>query len=211
VILFSAFIGGVYAGVLGAVSLAANAALISSTTFTGPSGRHVFYLGLPREIRWFFIGAGVACLVAGAFCATIARRIWRLDQRRLGWGFLVAVPLTSVAGIPIGLLAFGLGAATSKVADVMLPAQNYINLHNDTPATVHVRYCVKQECAKAAAVTLLPGRSHRYIAPKDDPTPDEWVITGIGTRARCALVPTLGPDETGPIDVGVSRADSQTC
>ncbi|MGB8650730.1 MAG: hypothetical protein WCD35_08720 [Mycobacteriales bacterium] len=208
---FSAFIGGVYAGLLGAVSAAANGALISSATFTDPSGGHAFHLGLPREIRWFFIGAGLGWLVAGAICATIARRIWRRDRLRLGWGFLIAVPLTSVVSIPVGLLALGLGAATSKVADVALPSQNYIDLRNDTSATVEVRYCVKQECAGATSVTLLPGRSHRYAVPKDDPTPDEWAITGTGLRLRCDLVPTLGSDETGPINVRVSEADTETC
>jgi hypothetical protein len=211
VILFSAFIGGVYAGLLGAVSAAVNAALIRSATFTDPSGGHVFHLGLPREIGWFFIGAGLGCLVAGAFCATVARRIWRRDRLRLGWGFFIAVPLTSVVSIPVGLLALGLGAATSKVADAALPSQNYIDLRNDTSATVEVRYCVKQECAGATSVSLLPERSHRYAVPKNDPTPDEWIITGTGLPLRCDLVPTWGSDEIGPMKVGVSEADAETC
>jgi hypothetical protein len=211
VILFSAFIGGVYAGLLGVVSAVANAALISSATVGDPSGGQVFHLGLPREIRLFFIGAGLGCLVAGAICAIFAWRIWRRDRSRLGWGFLIAVPLTSVVSIPVGLLALGLGAATTRVADVALPSQNYIDLRNDTSATVEVRYCVKQECAGATSVTLPPGRSHRYAVPKDDPTPDEWVITGTGLRQRCDLVPTLESDETGPIPVSVSEADTETC
>lgn len=211
VILFSALIGGVYAGLLGVVSAVANAALISSATFTEPSGGQVFHLGLPREMRWFFIGAGLGCLVAGGICAIVAQRIWRRDRSRLGWGFLIAVPLTSVVSIPVGLLALGMGAATTRVADVALLSQNYIDLRNDTSATVEVRYCVKQECAGATSVTLLPGRSHRYAVPKNDPIPDEWVITGTGLRQRCNLVPTLESDETGPIPARVSEADTEAC
>jgi hypothetical protein len=198
-----------YAGGLLALELAANAVLIDSTSFT--FGGRVFHPGLPRELRWFLIGAGIACLLAGTLCARYARRIWRRDKRKLAWGFLIGIPLSSVAGIPIGLLAFGIGTATSKVADAALPSQNYIDLRNDSRATVQVRYCIKQDCATATSVTLLPGESHRYPVPKDDPTPDEWVITGIGSRLRCNLVPTLQPDETGPIDVRVSDADPRVC
>jgi hypothetical protein len=210
VILFSVCIGGVYAGLLGALSAVANAALISSASFTDPDG-HVFHLGLPRELRWFMIGAGVGCLVAGALCATVARRIWRRGRPQLGWGFLIAVPLTSVISIPIALLALGMGAATSKVADLALPSQNYVDLRNDTSATVEVQYCIKQQCADATSATLTPGQSHRYAVPKEDDTPDEWVITAPGPHTMCDLVPALGSDETGPINVSVSEADSETC
>ena len=204
---FSAIIGGMYAGGLLAIELAANAVLIDSSSFT--FGGHAFHPGLPRELRWFLIGAGITGLIAGTLCARFARRIWRRDSRKLAWGFLFGIPLSSVAGI--GLLAFGLGTATSKVADAALPSQNYINLRNDSSATVQVSYCIKQDCTGATPVTLLPGQSRRYAVPKDDRTPDEWVITGIGSRPRCNLVPTLEPDETGPIDLGVSDADPRTC
>jgi len=210
VIVFSAFVGLAYAGVSGVVIAAANAFLIDSTTFDDPlGGRH--RLGLPRDLKGFLIGAGVACLIAAAVGAALAWRSWRRDNRKLAWGFLIGVPLAAVVSGPLTVFAFGAGVAGADAAGSLLPPQNYVSVVNDTPTTVRVRYCVKQDCTGATSVTLARGHEHHYPAPKDDSTPDEIVVTVPGADNRCALVPSLAPDESGPIEIPVSDADSQTC
>jgi hypothetical protein len=157
------------------------------------------------------MGAGVVCLVAAAVGAVFAYRWWRRDSRKLRWAFLIGIPFAAVVSAPMGLLALGVGIASADAAGALLPSQNYVQLLNDTSAPVQVRYCVKQDCTGATPLTLAPGHTHRYRAPKDDPTPDEFVVTGPGGGKRCALVPSLGSDESGPLDLSVSDADTETC
>src|SRR5947209_11246656 len=101
---FSALVSAAYSAVVAALSFGANAALVSSTSLTVPGGPDV-HLGLPHELVGFFVGGAVACLVGGLVAAFFARRIWRRDHDRLGWGFLIAVPVMVVAGAPIGVLS----------------------------------------------------------------------------------------------------------
>jgi hypothetical protein len=80
--------GGVYAGALGALSCALMAGLVRSTNLDDPINNRVLHVGLPREFGAFFYAAAGVSLAVAIVCATFARRTWRSDRRRLGWGIL---------------------------------------------------------------------------------------------------------------------------